>query len=55
MRVVVVAKADYERLVAPKSLVDFLRSSPAAKAVAAGELAEDAFERHRDLPRHVDV
>ena len=53
--VVVVAKADYERLVAPKSLVDFLRSSPAAKAVAAGELADDAFERHPDLPRHVDV
>jgi prevent-host-death family protein len=51
--VVVLAKEDYERLVAPGSMIDFLRKSPAARAVAAGELPEDAFERRRDLPRDV--
>lgn len=53
--VVVVAKEDYERLVAPESMLDFLRNSPAAAAMAAGELPEDAFERPRDLPRNVDL
>jgi prevent-host-death family protein len=53
--VVVVAKEDYERLVAPSGIVDFLLNSPAAAAVAAGELPEDAFERRRDLPRNVDL
>lgn len=53
--VVVLAKEDYERLVAPSGIVDFLRNSPAAAAVAAGELPEDAFERRRDLPRDVDL
>lgn len=52
--VVVLAKEDYERLVAPSGIVDFLRNSPAAAAVAAGDLPEDAFERRRDLPRNVD-
>ena len=52
--VVVLAKEDYERLVAPSGIVDFLRNSPAAAAVAAGDLPEDAFERRRDLPRTVD-
>lgn len=52
--VVVLAKEDYERLVAPSGIVDFLRNSPAAAAVAAGDLPEDAFERRRDLPRDVD-
>jgi len=52
--VVVLAKEDYERLVAPSGIVDFLRNSPAAAAVTAGELPEDAFERRRDLPRDVD-
>ena len=53
--VVVLAKEDYERLVAPSSIVDFLRNSPAAAAVAADELPENAFERRRDLPRDIDV
>ena len=53
--VVVLAKEDYERLVAPSGIVEFLRNSPAAAAVAAGELPEDAFERRRDLPRDVDL
>ena len=53
--VVVLAKEDYERLVAPSGIVDFLRNSPAAAAVAAGDLPEDAFERRRDLPRDVDL
>ena len=53
--VVVLAREDYERLVAPESVLDFLRNSPAAAAVAAGELPEDAFERRRDLLRDVDL
>ena len=53
--VVVLAKEDYERLVAPSGIVDFLLNSPAAAAVAAGDLPEDAFERRRDLPRDVDL
>ena len=53
--VVVLAKEDYERLIAPSSIVDFLRNSPAAAAVAADELPENAFERRRDLPRDIDV
>ncbi len=53
--VVVLAKEDYERLVMPTGIVDFLRNSPAAAAVAAGDLPEDAFERHQDLPRNVDL
>lgn len=53
--VVVLAKEDYERLVAPAGLVDFLQTSPAAAAIAAGELPEDAFLRRRDLPRDIDL
>jgi prevent-host-death family protein len=53
--VVVLARDDYERLIAPGDLVDFLRSSPLGEAVAAGELPEDAFEREKDLPRKVDL
>jgi prevent-host-death family protein len=53
--VVVLAKEDYERLVAPSGIVDFLRNSPAAAAVAAGELPANAFERRRDLPLDVDL
>jgi death-on-curing protein len=37
------------------STVAFLRHSPAANAIEAGELPEDAFERRPDLPRDVDV
>jgi prevent-host-death family protein len=53
--VVVLAKDDYEQLIAPDSLVSFLQKSPAADAVAAGELPEDAFDRRRELPRTVDI
>lgn len=53
--VVVLAKEDYERLVAPESIVDFLRRSPAAAAIAAGELPEDAFDRRPDLPRDIEL
>lgn len=53
--VVVVAKSDYERLLAPTDLLAFLRESPLAEAVAAGafrEVAdEDPFGRPRDLGR----
>lgn len=57
--VVVLAKADYERLVAPENLVDFLRSSPMAEAVAAGDFgdpsAHDPFARPRDMGRSLDL
>lgn len=53
--VVVLARDDYERLVAPGDLAEFLRTSPAAEAVAAGELPEDAFDRRRDLPRDIEL
>lgn len=53
--VVVLAKADYERFVTPESAEEFLRHSAPAKAVAAGELPDDAFERRRDLSRDVDL
>jgi len=51
---VVSAREDYERLIAPESMLSFLQNSPAAAAVAAGELPEDAFERGRDLLRNPD-
>lgn len=55
--VVVIARADYERLVAPVNLVDFLRSSPLAEAVAEGAFGEpttaDPFARDRDMGRDV--
>lgn len=57
--VVVLAKADYERLVAPRNLVDFLRDSPLAEAVAAGDFGDpasgDPFARTRDLGRPFDL
>jgi hypothetical protein len=37
-----------------ESLADFLRNSPAAAAIGAGELPEDAFDRRRDAPREID-
>lgn len=53
--VVVLAKEDYERLVAPVNLVTLLRNSSLAAAVASGELPADAFERERDLGRDVEL
>lgn len=52
--VVVIARDDYERLIAPGDMVEFLRSSPVAETIAAGDLPEDAFERQKDLPRKLD-
>lgn len=53
--VVVVAKSDYERLLAPRNLVEFLRDSPLAEAVAAGEFGQvtELFARQRDLGRSI--
>lgn len=57
--VVVLAKADYERLVAPRNLADFLRDSPLAGAVAAGDFGDpsehDPFARPRDMGRALDL
>ena len=56
--VVVVARSDYERLLASHHLAGFLRESPLAKAVAAqaervGDV--DPFARPRDLGRDLDL
>ena len=48
--VVVVSAEEYERLVQPRNLVEFLQESPLAEALAAGELD---LERPRDLGRDV--
>ena len=56
--VVVVARDDYERLIAPTNLVDFLAQSPLAEALAAGEIGGDAgdpFARARDVGRDIDL
>jgi antitoxin Phd len=57
--VVVIARSDYERLIAPRNLVDFLHDSPLAEAVAAGEFgdpsAADLFARDRDPGRSPDL
>lgn len=51
--VVVIARSDYERLVAPMDLVGFLRASPLAEAVAEGAFGADGdpFPRQPDAPR----
>ncbi|HEX2094838.1 MAG TPA: type II toxin-antitoxin system Phd/YefM family antitoxin [Longimicrobiaceae bacterium] len=48
--VVVISADDYERLIAPGDLVDFLRHSPLAEALSSGDLDLD---RPRDLGRDV--
>ena len=56
--VVVLAKEDYEQLVAPRNLADFLRESPLAEAVGAGELemsVDELFARPRDISRGVTL
>lgn len=50
--VVVLSAADYEQLVEPGDLVDFLRRSPLAEAIAEGELN---LERPRELGADVDL
>lgn len=57
--VVVIARSDYELLVAPTNLVDFLAASPLAEAVAEGAFGEpsgaDPFARVRDMGRATDL
>lgn len=53
--VVVVALEDYQRLAAPMGMLEFFRESPLARAAAAEELPDDAFERLSDLPRDLDL
>jgi len=50
--VIVLSAADYERLVAPVNLVDFLQRSPFAEALRDGELILD---RPRDVGREIRV
>jgi prevent-host-death family protein len=51
--VVVVSKADYDRLVAPpkEPLVEFLRRSPLAQAVADGAFGEEDSDGAELFPR----
>lgn len=57
--VVVIARSDYERLLAPRPLTEYLAASPLAKAVAEGafghEEGRDLFPRDRDLGRDIDL
>ncbi len=50
--VVVVSAEDYERLAAPRDLVDFLRDSPLAEVLAESVFALD---RPRDVGRNIDL
>ena len=50
--VVVISAEEYERLAAPRNLVDFLRESPLADVLAEEELELD---RPRDLGRDVSL
>ena len=55
--VVVVARVDYDRTVSPPPLVEFLRDSPLARAVARGSFGDpataDPFPRTPDTGRDV--
>jgi len=56
--VVVIARADYERLLVPRKLTEYLAASPLAKAVAEGAFTYDhgeLFARDRDAGRDVDL
>jgi len=57
--VVVIAQSDYERLVSPRPLTEYLAASPLAKAVAEGVFKHDAggdlFPRDRDPGRDLDI
>ncbi|MEJ2187607.1 MAG: type II toxin-antitoxin system Phd/YefM family antitoxin [Gemmatimonadota bacterium] len=50
--VVVVSAEDFERLTGSRNLLEFLRDSPFAEAIAAGELD---LERPEDLGRDVSL
>jgi len=57
--VVVICRADYERLVAPRPLTEYLAHSPLAKAVREGAFGHDEghdpFARDRDAGRDLDL
>ncbi len=53
--VVVIAKDDYERLIAPQGLVHFMQNSPLARAIADGALSPEAFGREPDLGRDIEL
>ncbi len=55
--VVVVAREDYEKLVAPRNLVDVLSASPVARALADFEAKNvgDPFAREPDFGRSIDM
>ena len=56
--VVVSARADYECLLVPRPLTEYLAASPLAKAVAEGAFRYDRgelFPRDRDTGRDVDL
>ena len=50
--VVVLSAEDYEQLVAPQDLIEFMQSSPLAEAIAAGEF--ELPERPRDSGRTIE-
>jgi antitoxin Phd len=50
--VVIMSADDYERLVAPGDLVEFLRQSPLAEALSTGDLD---LQRPSDLGREVSI
>ena len=52
--VVVLAREDYESLIAPLSLVEFMRTSPLAAAIADSALPEGGLDRSRDMGRDID-
>lgn len=51
--VVILSADDYEQLVAPQNLIDFLQASPLAEAIAAGEF--ELPERPRESGRNIDL
>ncbi len=54
--VVIIARADYERLIAPQNLADFLMRSPLAAAIGDGVFGDpslDPFARDRDTGRDI--
>ena len=56
--VVVVARDDYERLIAPTDLAAFLAESPLARAWSEGEIGvggKNPFTRERDVGRDVNL
>lgn len=50
--VIVLSADDYQRLVAPRDLVDFLQHSPLAEALRHGAIE---LERSRDVGREIAV